>query len=220
MKLDDAVRERRSVRAFLPRPVAEELLLEVLDLARWAPSNCNVQPWLPHVVSGAALAALCDELESAARAEQPFDPDWPADSPYHGPYRERQHDAAARLYGAMGVARHDLEARRAAYLRNHRCFDAPHAMFLFMQQPFDAREATDLGMYAQTLMLALTSRGIASCAMGALGLYTGIVRRRLGLPESQRLMFGIAFGYEDVAAAANAARTPRAPLEESVRFHR
>ena len=219
MTLDDAVRQRRSVRAFLPEAVPAATLQEVFELAQWSPSNCNVQPWLPHVVSGAVLEALCTELEAAALAGQPFDPDWPADSPYHGVYRERQHDAAARLYGAMGVARRDLDARRAAYLRNHRCFDAPHAVFLFMQRPFDAREATDLGMYAQTLMLALTARGIASCAMGALGLYCATVRRHLGLADDHRLMFGIAFGFEDRSAPANAARTGRAALADAVRFH-
>jgi nitroreductase len=220
MRLDDAIRQRRSVRGFLAREVPAATLHEAFELAQWAPSNCNVQPWLPHVVSGASLVALRDALVGAAKAEQPFDPDWPADGKYPGVYRERQHDAAARLYGAMGVERRDLAGRHAAYLRNHACFDAPHAVFVFMQRPFDTREATDIGMYAQTLMLALTARGIASCAQGALGLYTGIVRRHLGLPDDHRLLFGISFGYEDPAVAANAARTVRAPLAEAVCFHR
>ena len=220
MNLDDAIRARRSVRAFLPTEVPEPTLHEVFELAQWAPSNCNVQPWLPHVVSGPALRGLGQALFDAAAADQPIAPDWPADGKYHSVYRERQHAAAARLYGAMGVARQDLAARRAAYLRNLQFFDAPHAVFVFMQRPFDTREATDIGMYAQTLMLTLTSRGIASCAQGALGLYPPIVRRGLGLADDHRLLFGIAFGYEDRTAAANAARTDRAPLLDAVRFHR
>lgn len=220
MTLDDAIRTRRSVRGFLPREVPQPLLAEVFELAQWSPSNCNIQPWVPHVVSGPALRALAGEMGAAAEADLPYDPDWPADGKYQGIYRDRQHDAAARLYGAMGVERRDLVARRAAYIRNLRCFDAPHAVFVFMQKPFDAREITDVGMYAQTLMLAMTSRGLASCAQGALGLYTGIVRRHLGVSADYRLMFGISFGYEDSAVAANNARTPRAALDEAVRFHR
>lgn len=220
MTLDEAIRSRRSVRAFLPGEVPEATLHEVFELAQWAPSNCNVQPWVPHVVSGAALQRLAQALYEAGAADMPIAPDWPADGKYHGVYRERQHAAAAQLYGAMGVARRDLEARRAAYLRNLRFFDAPHAVFVFMQQPFDTREATDLGMYAQTLMLALSSRGISSCAQGALGLYPPIVRRHLGLSEDHRLLFGIAFGFEDASARANDTRTDRAPLHEAVRFHR
>lgn len=220
MTLDDAIRTRRSVRGFLQREVPYALLREVFALAQWAPSNCNVQPWLPHVVSGAALARLRDALVSAGAQDQPIEPDWPADGVYQGAYRERQVGAARALYGAMGVARHDVQARRAAYLRNHAFFGAPHAMFVFMQRPFDAREAADIGMYAQTLMLALTSRGVASCAQGALGLYPTIVREQLKLPADHRLLFGISFGYEDAAHPANAARTDRQALDVAVRFHR
>jgi nitroreductase len=220
MSLDAAIQARRSVRGFLPREVPDALLREVFALAQWAPSNCNVQPWLPHVVSGVALARLRDALVSAGARDEAIEPDWPADGVYQGVYRERQVGAARALYGAMGVPRHDAQARRAAYLRNHAFFGAPHALFVFMQQPFDAREATDIGMYAQTLMLALTSRGIASCAQGALGLYPAIVRRHLDLPADHRLLFGISFGYEDAAHPANAARTDRLALDAAVRFHR
>lgn len=220
MTLDDAIRSRRSVRAFLPAEVPEAVLHAVFELAQWAPSNCNVQPWLPHVVSGPALQRLAQALVAAGAADAPIAPDWPADGKYHGVYRERQHAAAASLYGAMCVERRDIAGRRAAYLRNLGFFDAPHAVFIFMQQPFDTREATDIGIYAQTLMLALASRGVASCAQGALGLYPPIVRSQLGLPDDHRLLFGIAFGYEDTRAAANRARTTRVPVQDAVHFHR
>jgi nitroreductase len=219
MSLDEAILRRRSVRAFLPTPVSQTLLEEIFGLAQHAPSNCNTQPWSPHIVSGNRLAALRENLVAAAQAGQPFDPDWPAGGKYDDHYRERQFDAAARLYGAMGVDRHDKAGRARSYMRNHMLFDAPHGVFLFLRKPFDIREATDLGMYAQTLMLLLASRGIGSCAQGALGLYAGIVRRHLGLSEGHRLLFGISFGYADEQAPANTTRTPRAALGEAVRFH-
>ena len=75
-------------------------------------------------------------------------------------------------------------------------------------------------MYAQTLMLALTARGIASCAQGALSLYPDIVRQHLGVPEDQKLLFGVSFGYEDPDVKANAARVGRASLDDAVHFHR
>ena len=150
---------------------------------------------------------------------RPMDPDWPADGKYSGIYRDRQYDAAAKLYGAMGVARQDLDGRRAAYFRNHAFFDAPHAVFVFLQRPFDTREATDIGMYAQTLMLALTARGIGSCAQGALALFPPVVRALLKLPDDHRLLFGISFGYEDPSVRANDARVGRAALAHAVHFH-
>jgi nitroreductase len=220
LSVDEAILQRRSVRGFLPDEVPQATLDEVFAIAQRAPSNCNVQPWVPHVVSGAALKRLRDALVDAGLNERPIRPDWPADGKFDGIYRARQVDAAAMLYGAMGVARSDLVGRRAAYVRNLDFFGAPHAVFIFMPYPFDTREATDIGMYAQTLMLAMTARGIATCAQGALGLYPGIVRESLGLPDTQRLLFGVSFGYEDPANKANAARVGRAPAHEAVRFHR
>lgn len=220
LTVDQAILQRRSVRGFLPDEVPQQTLDEVFEIAQRAPSNCNVQPWVPHVVSGEALKRLRAALVAAGQQGAPIAPDWPAESKFDGVYRARQVDAAVQLYGAMGVERTDLVGRRAAYVRNLDFFGAPHAVFIFMPQPFDTREATDIGMYAQTLMLALTARGIASCAQGALGLYPGIVRESLGLPQTQRLLFGVSFGYEDRADKANAARVGRAPSGEAVRFHR
>ncbi|MBX3573530.1 MAG: nitroreductase [Mesorhizobium sp.] len=220
MTLDEAILKRRSVRGFLPREVPEETIREVFELAQRAPSNCNIQPWISHVVSGESLKALGQKMVDAALAGVPHDPDFTADRKFPGVYRERQIDAAVKLYGAMGIERNDRPRREWAYRRNLQAFDAPHAVFVFMHGDFEEREAVDLGIYAQTLMLALTSRGIDSCAQGALSLYPTIIRDHLGLDATHRIIYGISFGYEDVAMPANATRVGRAPLDTSVVFHR
>src|SRR6185369_10147682 len=79
MNLDEAIRLRRSVRGFLPREVPEATLHEVFALAPCAPSNCNVQPWTPHVVSGEKLRRLREALVAAGMRDDPIKPDWPAD---------------------------------------------------------------------------------------------------------------------------------------------
>ena len=219
LSVDDAIRRRRSVRGFLPDEVPEETLKEVFALAQLSPSNCNIQPWIPHVVSGPALRRLSDALVEAGMRDQPLNADFEADRKFLGVHRERQVDAAQQLYGAMGVERRDMVGRKMAYIRNHACFDAPHAVFVFMPGYFGVREAADIGMYAQTLMLALTARGIASCAQGALSLYPDIVRQHLGVSEDQKLLFGVSFGFEDPNVKANAARVGRASLDDAVRFH-
>ncbi len=220
MGVADAIRHRRSVRGFLSEEVPAAIIREAFELAQWAPSNCNVQPWTPHIVSGEALGKLRAALVDAGMRDEPIKPDFVADRKFAGIHRVRQVDAAQQLYGAMEVERRDLVGRKMAYIRNHACFDAPHAVFIFMDESFGEREATDIGMYAQTLMLALTARGVASCAQGALSLFPDIVRAHLGVPASQRLLFGVSFGYEDVSIKANAARVGRASLDDAVHFHR
>jgi hypothetical protein len=220
MPLDHAIALRRSVRGYLPAEVPEQTIRAVFQLAQAAPSNCNIQPWIAHVLSGDSLRRLGERMVAASEAGIPPDPDFSADRKFTGVYRERQVDAAVQLYGAMGIERHDRPRRDWAYRRNLAFFGAPHAVLVFMHGAFEEREAVDLGIYAQTLMLAMTARGIASCAQGALSLYPTIIREHLGLPPTNRLIFGISFGYEDEGVAANRARVGRAELDQSVVFHR
>ncbi len=220
LSLEQAIRRRRSVRAFLSDEVEDAVLRSALELAQFAPSNCNAQPWVPYVVSGEALNRMRAELIDAATRGDASTPDWPLIDRYSGVYRERQIDAAAQLYRAMGVERGDLVGRKRALLRNFAFFDAPHVMFIFMSEPFGAREASDVGMYAQTFMLALAAQGVASCAQAALALFPDLVRRHLGVAPSERLLFGVSFGYEDPSAKANQSRVGRAKVEDVVRFRR
>lgn len=217
--LGQLVRARRSVRGFRPDPVPDALIRRAFALAQQAPSNCNTQPWTVHVVSGEAAERVRAAMHAAAAAGERPTPDQPFTGAYPDQYRTRQIDSARALYAALGIARGDAEGRRRAGLANYRFFDAPHAAFVFMRRDFGIREAVDVGMFAQTLMLALTADGVASCAQGALSHYAAIVRRVLGVGEDQQLLFGIAFGWEDGGHPANAARVGRATIDEAATFH-
>ncbi|MCB1703843.1 MAG: nitroreductase [Halioglobus sp.] len=215
---DHIVTSRRSLRAFLPQQVEDGELSRIFDIAQRAPSNCNSQPWVTHVVSGAKL----DEL----RAQMPqrfasgnFSMDFPYDGVYHGVYKERQYGAAQALYAAAGIAREDKAKRNEQFMRNFTFFDAPHVAFLFLPEPFGLREAADLGMYAQTLMLTLTAHGLGSCPQTALGFQADFVREQLQIDASNKLVFGISFGYPDPDDPVNACVTDRAALADAVTFH-
>ena len=41
---------RRSVRSFKPDPLPDEYITKIIEVARWAPSGFNLQPWEFHVV--------------------------------------------------------------------------------------------------------------------------------------------------------------------------
>jgi hypothetical protein len=144
--------------------------------------------------------------------------DFPYEGKYQGVYKERQHDAAARLYTAMGISREQKDKRNEAFLRNFSFFGAPHAVFLFLPEAAGIREAGDLGMYAQTLMLAMTAYGLASCPQTALSFHADYVREQLGVDSNQKLLLGISFGYEDPENPANDCRVPRAALAETTTF--
>lgn len=217
-QFDSIVAERRSVRAFLPQRVPQSLIEHLLTVAGKAPSNCNAQPWIVHVVSGEALARLRGVLLEQAKAGV-TDPDVPITRDYAGDYKARRIGAAVALFSATGVSRDDEAARTRSYLRNYEMFDAPHVAFFFMPRQFGLREAADIGMYAQTLMLALTAHGLGSCAQGAISHYAAAVKRALGVADDLLCLFGMSFGYPDEADPSGAAITGRAPLSDTVTFH-
>jgi nitroreductase len=72
MELEDAIRTRRTFKAFRPDPVPRETLDDLFELARWAPAHNVTNPWRFRVVGPGALAALKDAAgpESAAKLDR------------------------------------------------------------------------------------------------------------------------------------------------------
>jgi nitroreductase len=210
--------KRRSLRAFLPKAVEPDLLQAVFSSALHAPSNCNTQPWVVHVASGETISGL-KQVMPGEFMEGKFSMDFPYDGAYEGVYKERQYGSAQALYDSVGITRKDKERRQEAFMRNFTFFDAPHVAFLFMPEPFGLREAADLGMFAQTLMLSLTAHGLGSCPQTALSFQADLVREHLGVEPSNKLVFGISFGYSDADAPVNSCATARADLADVVTFH-
>ncbi len=215
---EEVVRGRRSLRAFLPHPVNTATLQRVFEVAQRAPSNCNTQPWVTHVASGASLRHLREEMPRRFMAGE-MSLDFPYDGVYQGVYKERQYGSAQALYDAANIERSDKARRQEQFMRNFSFFDAPHAAFLFLPEPFGLREAADLGMYAQTLMLAMTAHGLGSCPQTALSFEANFIREALGIAPQYKLLFGISFGYPDPEAPVNRCATDRAALKDCVHFH-
>lgn len=208
---------RRSVRAFKTTPVDDSTLESVFSLAQNTPSNCNTQPWQVFVASGEKLEALRQSLPTAMMSGK-VSLDFPFSGQYDGVYKERQHGSAQVLYDALGIERSDKAARMQAMMQNYSFFGAPHAAFVFIPEEFSIREAADIGMYAQSLMLSLTAHGLASCPQTALSFQADPIREALGIESNLKLLFGLSFGYEDETAPANQARVPKAPIEQCVTF--
>ncbi|MET9554497.1 nitroreductase [Streptomyces sp. NPDC006645] len=212
------IRGRRATRAFRPEAVPEDTMRAVFSLAGAAPSNSNAQPWQVEVVSGAARDRLADALR-AAHAEKRVSVDLPySEGMYSQVHQSRRSAFGAQLYGALGIGAHDHEARAAYDAESLRFYGAPHAAFLFVTGDGGARLAADVGAYMQTLLLAMTAYGVASCPQGLLSFYANTVRDELAL-EGGQLLVGISFGYADEAAPVNHVTTGRAALEAVAAFH-
>jgi len=210
--------QRHSVRGFLPTPVPDALLHALLVTARQAPSGANLQPGRFVRVQGAARQALCEDLVLSWREDRAEVEDYSYfPQPLPMTLRRRQVASAQALYGALGVARDDRAGRDAQFERNFRFFDAPVALIVTIDHDFGAGGYMDLGMALYGLMLAAESRGLASCAIGAMASFPSLIRRHLELDEHSNIVCGVAIGYADPAAPVNATRTSRSALDEYFR---
>jgi nitroreductase len=211
--LEEAIAERHSTRMFLrDKPVPPELVHEALTLAMRAPSNSNIQPWHLVLASGPARDRLVEALLEVAAVESPAVPVLPES------FAHMRRDLGALVYGSMGVARHDAEARRIAVLRNWEFFRAPLAGIVCMHRDLDYVDAVGVGLFLQTLLLALTARGLGTCVQVSIAGYPDIVREQLGIGDEMRILTGLAIGYPDPTFPANNLRIPRNAVEQNVVF--
>jgi nitroreductase len=218
LTLAEAITSRRSVRGFKPDVIPQDILNKIFTVAQSAPSNCNTQPWTVYVASGEKRDELANKLTDIASKGTKPEPDFYYNDQFKGVYRQRQVDCAMALYDNMGVERSDRQARMKAMLRNFNFFEAPHAAFLCMPKGYDVGNGVDVGIYLQTLMLVMSSYGVASCSQGALGFYPQQVREVLNIDDNLGVVVGLSFGYEDGDNAANKTRTTREKLSEVVHF--
>ena len=217
----DVIRNRRSIRSFLPNPVPEEIICSVAKDARHTPSNSNIQPWVIHIVSGATRDALSKAMledDEAGRHSPDFP--WGYDELF-GVYKKRQKSQGAAYFQALGITREAVEERKTVVRRNLAFFGAPHACLLFLPTLYDnVRVAGDVGMYAQTFLLSLADHGLSGVPQTYLGFYADTVRKVLGIDPSLKMLFGISFGYPDLNSPASRYRMEKAPMDETVTFHR
>lgn len=221
MNVSDAVASRRSVRGFLDRPVDLDRLRDILALATRAPSGGNLQPWTLHVVAGERMAAL--RAVMARRLIEAPDGEGTEYDIYPkalgSPYRERRFGVGEALYARLGIPREDKAGRKQWFARNFAFFGAPVALFCYVDRSHGAPQWSDLGMILQTAMLLLREEGLDSCPQECWALYAATIGDFLGAAPEQMLFTGMAIGWKDEAAPANALETPRAPLAEVLHFH-
>jgi len=116
-----------------------------------APSSVNTQPWNFTVVTGEPLERIRNGNVERNLANVPESREFRISGAYEGVHRERQVAIAKQLFGAMGIAREDKEARLEWVLRGFRQFNAPVAIIISYDRvlvgndiaPFDCGAVTN-----------------------------------------------------------------------------
>lgn len=220
MHVAEAIRGRHSTRAFLDQPVAHETLNELLDIARWAPSGVNTQPWHVAVVQGETKARLSAALLGAREAGQTPNPDYSYyPDEWAEPFKGRRVACGKALYSALQIERHDKERQKTAWENNYRFFGAPVGLLFFIDKRLNKGSWLDMGMFLQSVMLAARGLGLATCPQASLAEFPDIVRGLLGMPAQLAVVCGMSVGYEDTAHPVNQYRLEREAVEAFTRWY-
>jgi nitroreductase len=216
--LQDLLASRHSCRGFLNDPVPRTTIETILADAGRVPSWCNAQPWNVRLTSGAATEAFRTVMLKAFDTKQPA-PDFPFPQGYSGPRKERRQTCGLRLYEAVGIGRADKQGRVAQMRENYAFFGAPHVALITTATELGPYGALDCGGFITAFCLSAEAQGIATIPQAAIAFYADTVRAHFAIPEEERILAAISFGYEDKAHPANAFRTNRAALDDFTTFH-
>ncbi len=101
---------------------------------------------------------------------------------------------------------------------NFRFYGAPHAIYLFQESSLSPWSLFDMGLFAQSLMLAAHAVGLGSVPQAFVTDYAREVKKFLAIPATKRLILGISIGYPDLRSPVNAFRTDRVGTDELVKW--
>jgi nitroreductase len=220
MELNEIVLGRRSIRAFLADPVPREKVTRSVEIARWAPSWGNTQPWEVVVADGSKVQELARLFMEEAMKGMPPRPDisMPVQFPDE-PHMKRYRDLGRSLFTAIGIRRDDAQARAQHYLNMYNFFGAPTVVYLLidgrLNEPYSC---LDLGSFGTTFCYAALQEGLGTIYLAASMHFPDIVRKVLELPEDKKVVIGIAVGFPNPDAAGGLFRSERDPIENTLRF--
>jgi nitroreductase len=220
MDIVEAIQKRKSIRAFKPDPVSKEILKEILDVALRAPSWANTQPWEFAIVTGKKLEEVRAAFVEKGTAAEEDSPDIPRPREFPQIYDTRRRVVGRKVLELKGIPREDKEKRRWWLLQGLRLFEAPCAIYIYVDRSLylqgdglNVWPIFDCGLVAENIMLLAAKHGLGTIAQIQAVVYPDVLRKVLGIPDSKLIVLGIAIGYPDGDDPVNQLRSEREPLE-------
>jgi len=219
VELLEGIETRRSLRAFKSAPITEEVLESILKAAGKSPSYTNTQPWEVAVISGERKEELSRILCELVESNIIPNPDIPSPGNWPPELERRAREHGKKRFYAVGIERENEQQRKEMRLSNFKFYGAPCVLFLFMDSILGSWSTFDMGLFAQTLILAAHSFGVGSCLQASLAGYPDAVREFLGIPKTKQLVLGISMGYPDLEAKINTYQSSRVGLDDFVQWY-
>ena len=214
----ECIQSRRSIRKFTTEAVPQKDLKELIETAQWSPSYKNTQPWEVAIVSGAKKAELSKVLVGLLEERATPTPDFTTPASWPTAEQERIDYLMNKRKELTGLDLTAPEMVVKAKKANFNFYYAPHAIYLFQDASLSEWSIFDMGLFAQSLMLAANAKGLATVPQAFATDYAKEVKECLGIPASKRLILGLSVGYPDMESPVNAYRTERSSTDSICQF--
>jgi nitroreductase len=215
MELLEAIKARKSCRAFKPDPVPRAKIEELLRLTTSAPSAINLQPWEFTVVIGEERERLSRRLIKAYKEKQIS----------CGPGNVKPLPRTVGKRGAktlvmMNPFFEEMRVTSDQYINEGSCnfYGAPVTILMFLDDSFSKAALVDHGIALAYLVLAAHGLGLSTCPIGLITAYEDDVKDVLSVPENKQLVVGVALGYPDPNSPINRFKSHRDELDKFTRW--
>ncbi len=212
------IKTRMSIRKFKTETVPANVLTEIIDTAKWSPSYKNSQPWEIIILSGEKKKALSRKLVELLENNVPPCPDLAPPESWPEPENNRINLLYQQRFEASGIDLKDPGVIQQAKKVNFNFYGAPHAIYLLQDKSLSQWSLFDLGLFAQSLMLAAHAKGLGTVPQAFVTDYAEDVKNFLDIPTDKRLVLGISIGYPDLDSPANGLRTTREETDNILTF--
>jgi nitroreductase len=215
MDLSQAIRERKSIRAFKPDPVSREQVEEILAMAILAPSAINLQPWEFTVVMGEEKARLSRRLIKAYKEKQI------SCSPGNvKPLSEKFSRRGVESFELMNPCLAGMGTDFGTFINEGSCnfYGAPVGIVITLDNAFSRARLVDIGIILGYLLLVAFNCGLGTCPIGLINAYEEEVKDLLNIPDHKDVVIAVALGYPDMDSPVNSFKIPRESLNSFVRW--
>lgn len=219
METLEGMETRHSIRGFKPDPIPRDVMEKILKTVSNTPSFTNTQPWEVAVVCREKKDELSSIILDLAKTNAPTNPDLPMPTDWPPEHEARTREHGARRLATLGIERGDEKGREKLRLMNFEFYGAPCAVFLLVDGSLGAWSIFDVGLFAQSFILAAHSLGVASCLQASVTRYAPEIKRFLGVPETKKVIICISLGYADEEATLNAYRSIKLKPEDFTRWY-
>jgi nitroreductase len=213
MDIVEAIKNRKTIRAFKPTPVSKTVIKNVLELTVKSPSAINLQPWQFYVVMDEERQRVSRALLKAYKEKNiSCSPDTTKPLP--------------RVYNRRGVMTAEsmnpflerMNVEFNEFINEGSCnfYGAPVAVFICIDKVFRKSRLVDMGIALGYFVLAAHSQGLGTCPIGLVSAYKDEIKEVVNIPENEDLVISVALGYPDLESPINEYKSPRDSLEQFI----